>query len=388
MAMLDNALSRVAERFEPRVPGLADRITVRVRKEVEGLRTLNSPELWDAHRRVTVGSRLAQCRHLRRRRALPQACSDADLEAVRLAVHGGIPLGAALHAYRIGHDVSLEAWLDSIESLNLATPEREACIRAIVRFTLEYNDRLTRLLELEYEVERKRVEGRAEQVRLRLMRDLVEGVIDRADDLNYDLGLEHLGIIAWGDTSNRAVQAVARSLDCRSVSAPTPDGLRWAWLGLPSFEPEHRRGLRRFSPPPGSGLAIGKPHSGPEGFARTHRQAGTARLVATRRPQPVTLYEDVALEGLTLGNELWAREFVADVLTGLDGDDTRSQQLRATLHAYFDAEQNASATAAALGVHEATVSRHLHQIEERTGHRVNQRRAELETALRLTRLIK
>jgi DNA-binding PucR family transcriptional regulator len=110
-------------------------------------------------------------------------------------------------------------------------------------------------------------------------------------------------------------------------------------------------------------------------------------VIAARRPQPVTLYEDVALEALGLQDAYAAREFVSDALAGLDGDDKRSRQLRETLEVYFRSEQNAAATAAALRVHDATVGRRLAEVERLTGRRVNQRRAELETALRLRSLL-
>ncbi len=380
-------LTRVAEGFEPRIPSLADRITTRVRAEVDELSTLNTPELWEAHRRVTVGSRRAQYRHLLNGRQLPEACPDPDAEAIRLATYGGLSLSGVLHAYRIGHDVSLEAWLDSVDSLDLTTADREACIRALVRFTLEYNDRLVRLLESEYEAERKRVQGRADQHRLRTMRDLIEGVTDRADGLNYDLTLEHVGLIAWGGVTEEAIGRIAKSLDVREVHALTPDGLCWAWLGTGHFDSERRQALRTIELPPGTAVAIGQPHSGAAGFGRTHRQAGAAQVIATRRPRPVTLYEDVALEALALHDASAAREFVSDALAGLNGDDKRSLLLRETLEIYFRCEQNAAATAAALKVHDATVGRRLAEVERLTGGRVNQRRAELETALRLRPLL-
>jgi hypothetical protein len=385
--LFDDMLARVAEGFEPRIPSLADRITTRVRSEVDELSTLNTPELWEAHRRLTVESRRAQYRHLLNGRQLPDGCPNPDAEAIRLATYGGLSLSGVLHAYRIGHDVSLEAWLDSVDALELSTGDREACTRAIVRFTLEYNDRLVRLLETEYEVERKRVQGRADQYRLRTMRDLIEGVTDRADGLNYDLNLEHVGLIAWGDLTEEAIRRIAKSLDVREVHALAPDGLCWAWLGTQSFENGRRQALRQLELPPGTAVAIGQPSPGVAGFGQTHRQAGAAQVIAARRPQPVTLYEDVALEALGLQDAYAAREFVSDALAGLDGDDKRSRQLRETLEVYFRSEQNAAATAAALRVHDATVGRRLAEVERLTGRRVNQRRAELETALRLRSLL-
>lgn len=78
---------------------------------------------------------------------------------------------------------------------------------------------------------------------------------------------------------------------------------------------------------------------------------------------------------------------MARELSGLDGDDTRAARLRETLQAWFAAGHNATAAAAALGVHEQTVAQRLRTVEERTGRPVAARRAELETALRLRNLL-
>ena len=81
-----------------------------------------------------------------------------------------------------------------------------------------------------------------------------------------------------------------------------------------------------------------------------------------------------------------AREFLERELRPLLGDDDRERRLRETLRAYFASAQNASATAAMLGVHEQTVAYRLRAIEKRLGCPATTRRAELETALRLERL--
>jgi DNA-binding PucR family transcriptional regulator len=384
---VEELLGRVANRFELGLATFADQIVARMRDEIDEVGRLDSPELWAAIRRMTVSGRRAQARHLRNGRGEPSRLSEADVAAVHLAVHGGISLGAALHAYRIGHDVSLEAWLEAVDQLSLSEEERSAATRAVIRFALGYDDRLARLLEAEYESERSRILGRAAQARLRLMRDLVEGVSNTASDLDYDLSLEHIGLIAWGDGADAVLQSAAHALDARLLSAPTPAGFRWAWLGSSSFDAKAKDALRRLVPENGTALAAGQPGAGVDGFRRTHRQAGAAHVVATRRPQPLTLYEDVALEALALRDESSAREFVADTLSEINGDDARSVRLRTTLLAYFQREQNAAATAAALGLHEDTVRRQLSDIEARTNTRVNQRRAELETALRLRELL-
>jgi hypothetical protein len=384
---LDDILVRIAERFEAHVAGLAEVIRARVRAEVAEF-AADDPESWETQTRVVQGSRLSQAQHLVHGRAIPKRLADADTKAVRMAVFGDIPIGALLHAYRIGHDVSLEAWLDAVESVELPASTREPAVRAIIRFALEYNDALSQLIEVDYAAERKRVQNDATAEEARLVRDVVGGVRADLDGFNYDLALAHIGLILRGTAGARVARDLAKQLDGRLLAVTTPAGPTWAWIGRDTFGLTQQAALRDFTPPPETTLAVGLPQSGLHGFRRTHRQAARAYLVAGRRhDKSLTLYEDVALEGLVLREEPAAREFVADILGDLAGDDPRSAQLRTTIAAYFQSEQNRSATAARLKIHDATVARHLEEVEKRIGHRVNQRRVELETALRLRELV-
>jgi DNA-binding PucR family transcriptional regulator len=158
----------------------------------------------------------------------------------------------------------------------------------------------------------------------------------------------------------------------------------WGWLGSRrALEPEAPDKLARFDPVPGSAICVGTPEFGPAGFRNSHREAGEAFAVARRRPQPLTLYADVALEALALRDEPAARAFVASQLRSLGGDD----RLRTTLRRYFATSQNAAATAAALHVHEQTVARRLKAVEAKIGCPLQRRHAELELALRLEELL-
>ena len=59
---------------------------------------------------------------------------------------------------------------------------------------------------------------------------------------------------------------------------------------------------------------------------RLRRQAGEAQVVARRRPRPVTLYEDVALEAFALRDEIAAREFVGTVLGPIRGNGRKGDR--------------------------------------------------------------
>jgi sugar diacid utilization regulator len=138
--------------------------------------------------------------------------------------------------------------------------------------------------------------------------------------------------------------------------------------------------------PADEGLAFGRVGEGPDGFRRSHRQARATHRIAVALKTAILHHEDVALECLMLADERAAREFIAAELAPLDtGRD--GGKLRDTLSAYFACGFNASAAAATLGVNDRTVAYRLHAIEEQLGRPVRARQAELQTAIRLERVL-
>lgn len=85
-------------------------------------------------------------------------------------------------------------------------------------------------------------------------------------------------------------------------------------------------------------------------------------------------------------DEQSARAFVGHELGPLEGG-RRGEIQRETLRAYFASGQRASSAASVLAVHERTVANRVRAIEERLGCAVGSRSSELETALRLERLL-
>jgi hypothetical protein len=383
---VDTALTHAASEFEAQIDELAGVITVRMQEEIEELGELEAPELWEVVRRVSVGGRRALATSFRDGESLPDALPEPDVEAVHAAAAAGMSLPAVLHSFRIGHVVTMEAWLDAVERMDLPEAERLPLSRRVARFVTAYDNRLANLLGEEYERERVRAQLSPDKQRLRQIRRLIEGWSDEAEGLDYDLGFEHIGVVAWGSDARATLDDLANLLGRKLLWAPAEDELLMAWLGAPVSDGEERSRLHRFQPRGSTRITVGNAAAGLEGFRRTHREAGEAQVVATRRPRPVTLYEEVALEALALRNEVVAREFAESVLGHLNQADERGQ-LRQTLRAYFASSQNGASAAAALGVHEQTVSRRLSAIERLIGSPVNQRRAELELALRLEEVL-
>jgi hypothetical protein len=385
---LESSLLLVADEFEQCLGELAVEHVERQRREVAEFEAFDAPEVWEVVKRITHDSRRLQAVHVRAGMTLPQTCPGPDVEAAHLSAHGGLTLTSVIQSYGIGHALATDAWLDSVDRVELDAEHRRDCVRALTRFCNAYDDRVMTLVTDEYQRESEKSVRSPDQIRLRRLRDLIEGVADRADELDYDLDASHVGVIAWGPGAQTAVRELAAALDRRLLWAPASDQLVWAWLGGSApVEQEAWAALRDLSPPSGSRLALGNPGSRLAGFRLSHRQAGEAHVVAARTHDLVTLYADVTLEAFALRDEAAAREFTQAVLGEFSDDREPSVQARATLRAYFAASQNGASAAAGLGVHEQTVARRLRAIEQEIGFPVNERRAELELALRLNELL-
>jgi hypothetical protein len=323
---------------------------------------------------------------------LPEACPEGDAEGARYCARLGVPLQYVLQQYRLGHAIQWEAWFQLVEEEEPDPTARRALLERGSRFFFDYADRMCDFATERYTDERERVLKSREQRRVHLVREVLEGRAVDPGALGYELGGEHVAVIAWGPEAADAIRALARQAGLPLLLVGAAEETWWGWLGTGRGEqPPHTRGdddplareLHRVRLPAGVRMAIGAPAPGPDGFRRTHRQAVAAQRAATSRPDPVLLYDDVALEALAATDPAAATEFAARELRGIDGRDARSVRLRETLAAWFECGQNAAAAAARLGVHEQTIAQRLRAIEERTGRSVLARRAELETALRV-----
>lgn len=379
------AIETICREFESRIDAIVARILKRMRSELAEA-DFEAPEMWAITERISRASRRSQAAHLVQGAELPANCPPPDVEAVAASVQSGLSAQTLLHSYRIAHAVSLEAWLECVDGAPLEEGLRHACLSTICRYVTAYDDRVMQLVDEEFERENSSRLGDAARRRMKLVRELLVGSRDDLDGLNHDLALEHLGVIAWGDGAEAALRELAATTGRRLISSVAEAGRLLGWLSAAKpLGEEQRRAIRRAGGR--ARLAFGEPQRGLGGFRATHRQAGDAYRVATRTGERVTFYEGVALEALALRDEEAALEFATAELGVLNGDDSRVQELRDTLRAYYDASHNKAAAAATLGVHERTVARRLHDVEELTGRQVDARRPEFELALRVRTLV-
>jgi DNA-binding PucR family transcriptional regulator len=96
----------------------------------------------------------------------------------------------------------------------------------------------------------------------------------------------------------------------------------------------------------------------------------------------------VALVALAGRDRERAAEFVERELGGLLAAGPRAEDLVGTLLAFLEHGQSSERASRVRKVHRSTIRRHIREIEELLGHRIEERSAELILALRLRHLLR
>jgi hypothetical protein len=321
-------------------------------------------------------------------RTLPVSRPQELVDSALMAEATGLPLWACVQAYRTGHAVQWQAWCEAVEAQRLEPAERLALLRAGSDYMFAYADRCARWIELEYTRARDRRLRSEEQLRMQLVRDLLEGKPVDSSQLGYSVDGWHLAVIASGTEGEPVLLELSARLEAQLLHVAADAATWWGWLRPNQIGNDIIDGrLRTLSLPGGVVLGTGEPGEGHEGFRRSHIQAQYAAKIGSRRDQAMTRYGEVALEALATSDLEQAEWFVSQELGPLARDDRRAKILRDTLRAYFVAGQTGSSAAVMLGVHERTVGNRLRAAERLTGHAIQSRRAELETALRIHALL-
>jgi hypothetical protein len=190
--------------------------------------------------------------------------------------------------------------------------------------------------------------------------------------------------------SPRVLDAAVEKI-CKWIGGGTPlvisSGAHSAWLWVAQPSPTVRGPTLEL--PPGVRAAVGMCHPGPSGLRLSHLEARAALAVAERSAEPAVNYADVELACLASGvvaADVRA-EFVRRELGGLNSTDDATQRIRETLLVYLQQGCDATTTAERLHLHPNGVRYRVKQAEEKLRHGVNHRRAHLELALEMRRVL-
>lgn len=212
----------------------------------------------------------------------------------------------------------------------------------------------------------------AEQIRRREEGDiqdtvdaLLEGTLGEAEAerrLGLRLGVQHIGIIVWGDLSNpldlHRVVSRLRHLTHAWQQVVVPRGGRalHAWLTVSTINLGEIRPALQL--PDGVHVAFGTPRSGVDGFRATHREALEARRLAyLAGPGNVTSFDDVAVLSMTSADVDTAREFVRQHLGPLV--EPENAELLTTVSVWLDELGSPTRAAKRLTLHTNSVVKRL-----------------------------
>lgn len=301
----------------------------------------------------------------------------------RCAARGGVSLDTLLRRYAAGERMLAEFVLDEAGG-----DFSSQALRRLMHSQAPHVDRLMAAIAASYMEERERIESSPARRLAKAVEHLLAGA-DPGDfeELNYELGGRHTGLIVTGPGAAKAVQGLARGLDRAVLLVPRGDGAVWAWLGgRESLEFGALERAVADSAYRGIGFAVGESRQGVAGWRLTHGEARAAHQVMLRKAKPLIRATDVMLLAAVLREETIARCMVETFLVPLDGGARAGAVLRETLRAYFRTGSNAAAAAASLGVDRHTVQRRLRKAEDALGRLLHDCQAELEVALALEEL--
>jgi PucR C-terminal helix-turn-helix domain len=371
-------VASIVEALESRGAAVLDETHARMAEVVPALDIAAHPELAavvEASSRASLEVMLAALRGGRPPTAMPPAA----LAEARVCAALGIPVGDLLQTYRRTHADTWEAAIEQVEAADARAEDRAEALRVFARVLYGYLDLASASLPEEHR--RAAVTRAADAGRRRLdaVRAVLSGGARELRGIAYDLRREHVALIAWGDAPEEALAAAASA---PSLVVAVDDGLAWGWAGAAVGSDGLADRL-----PGATSLALGEPGRGAGGFRSSHEQAARAQAVAARTGARVARYREVALEAFALAEPAEARGFVVAELGPLLGDDPHAPRLRETLAAYLASGQSAATAAARLRISDRTAAYRVRAAEERLGHPVHARAAEIAVALRWARLL-
>lgn len=318
-----------------------------------------------------------------------------------------IPQKSMQRSYRVSFYVQWHLWTAALEAYaareGLGAQESFAALRRLTEVLLGYQDHVASRVAETYTRDFEALNRSRAHVRRKLAQDVLQGHDERlsATDiaiLAYPLEHHHVAVllphVAEG-TADRLAEGVRRSCGAYQTLV-YPVSLTSTVIWLARIEPwcsTQLDALVAHLERVGVVATVSNPGSATAGFRRSIAQAKDADRIreawraqdATGTP-PVVRYADAGLEILLLQDDDLARTFVESELGELAADTAEACRLRDTLEASFRYGSHVAA-AEHLALHEHTVRNRLHRAESILGRSLQERRTELQVAVRLVRLL-
>jgi hypothetical protein len=313
----------------------------------------------------------------RRAPGLPPAL----LAEARMAARAGVAQDTVLRRYFAGNALLGDFLVEEAERAEVSGAD----LRRLLRGQATLFDRLLEAVCEEYLLEAKSWPSSTAERRRECVKSLIAGEQVDHSDLGYDLDGHHLALMARGEGSPEVMRELAGKLDRGLLAVRREEEPIWAcWLGgrRPLETEQVIRALGEASLDRVF-VTVGEPGEGLSGWRLSHRQAKAALPIAERRGVPILRYADVALLASILRDDLVATSLHQLYLEPLERTRDGGKAARETLRAYFGAERNISATAAALGVDRRTVTNRIRAIEDLFGRPLKEIATDLETALQI-----
>ncbi|HEY6730300.1 MAG TPA: helix-turn-helix domain-containing protein [Solirubrobacterales bacterium] len=303
------------------------------------------------------------------------------LAQARLDARDGVLLDTVLRRYFAGNALFGDFLVEEAERAEVSG----STLRRLLAEQATLGDRLLAAVSAEHarEVETRPRSG-AER-RREVVKRLLAGELADRSELDYDLDAHHLALMAKGEGVEELVRGLAKTLDRRLLAVKREEEPIWAcWLGG-RHELAAERAMEALADLAAAEVfvAVGEPGEGLAGWRFSHLQAKAALPIAERQGKSVLHYADVALVATIVRDDLLAGSLRQLYLEPLEQSRDGGKVSRETLRAYFAAERNVSATAAALGVDRRTVRNRISGIEALLGRSLKDSAADLEIALRL-----
>lgn len=303
-------------------------------------------------------------------------------------------LKVVLRGYRLGIRELWQIWAAFVASRTDDPALLHAILAASTSHMHTYVDRISEQLTADWhELRRRHRQGLAVSVDKVVRRVLFGCDHDGAGlaKIDYPVEATHVAAALPPELEEREVDALARRLrdcaDAKVMAARVGDGTT-IWVAFSSSPSQRQLDAVERVLGGGDSVGLSEPASGPNGVRTAFREAADARRIGTlRRSAGVTRYRDVALLAVLCADPERARALAHAELGPLAVDEEPMSRVRETVATYLECGESHVAAAQRLFVHQKTVAYRVRQAEGLLGHRLSERRAELEAALLVHRAL-